>query len=658
MIFNISSNPLAAAALHRWCSWLAGIVVCCALQACQSNPSVNTAQAKPPEPSLKQAPVENFFVPKAAFAPSAAAVSSNAKLLTKDAPYEAWASLASPSAYGRQVLIYSSSANRALFVSGGFDALQAERVWEEFLKKYQINYKLAAGVSQIEQLNSGLLILPSLVALSFRERQAVIDFRARGGSVLSTWLTGVRDEKGAWLGFDFMRKAFDTKVVGDTSADKDDNFLMPNGDNPVTNHLQAGHRVWLERARGWYPLRLSGRHAGAHIMDWSRTFTPEKSTAVITYNERPISAMYSSRNVVLGYPERLWQSANPEHLEAIAYNAVTWLLRLPSAYKAAWPAPYSSAMMLAVDAAEVVADADMKVASLFEEIGAKATIYTLSDNLPKSAKYFKELQNRGHELAFMGDTFMGFKNQSLVAQKARFEKMRQTMSTAGIALGPNPGFHAPTESYDKNTEFLLEQDGFGHFIATMEATESRLPFMLPSSVSKPATVVLPRTQRGPEDATEEGDVDDGLKSFLAELKLAKSMGGLSVLRMPTQSLLPLEDWQKVADGIKELSQNMWMATASQIAQFWRERERVRVQIEGDAHKPFLAVQIAGTTLLTEAVVVWVNLQKKSQGVVGVFNIDGSAAPVSLISVDPWRIGVVLNQLAPRNYKWQLKLTDD
>jgi hypothetical protein len=656
MIFNETRNSLSKAALTRWRRCFAGVFVCLTLQACQTGAPLNIAAPKLSASAAKPVGEESFFVPKGAFAPAKA--DGGAKSKSGSFAYAEWSSLAFPAPHSGQVIVYSSASNRALFSRGGFDALQAERVWDDFFKKYAIKHSVVSSVSQLEQSNAGLLILPSLVALSSRERQAVIDFRARGGSVLSTWLTGVRDEKGAWLGFDFMHKVLDTKVVGDTSAEKDDNFLMPNGDSPITNHLQAGHRVWLERAKGWYPLRLSGRQDGAHIMDWSRTFSPEKTTAVLTYDERPISADRTSRGVVLGYPERLWQSANPEHLEAIAHNAVTWLLRLPSAYKAAWPAPYSSAMMLAVGAAEVVADADMKVAALFEQIGAKATFYTLSDNLPKSGKYFKELQSKGHELAFMGDTFAGFKNQPMAAQTTRFDRMRQKMSEAGIAIAPNPGFHAPTESYDKTTETLLVGSGFGHFIATMDATESRLPFVLPTSATKPATVVLPRTQRGPEDATEEGDVDDGLKSFFAELKLAKNMGGLSVLRMPTQSLLPIEDWQKIVDGVKELSSRMWMVTASEIAQFWRERERVQVQIQGDAYKPFLSVHIAGSQALAEPVVVWVNLPQMSQSGISVLNVDGTPAPVSVITVDSWRVGVVLANLVPRNYKWQLKMKDN
>ena len=47
--------------------------------------------------------------------------------------------------------------------------------------------------------------------------------------MLASWLTGVRSENGAWIGFDFMERALDVKVVGTTQADNDDRFMMPHG---------------------------------------------------------------------------------------------------------------------------------------------------------------------------------------------------------------------------------------------------------------------------------------------------------------------------------------------------------------------------------------------------------------------------------------------
>jgi hypothetical protein len=561
-----------------------------------------------------------------------------------------------------KVVLYVSITNQNYLNSGNLDAGYAPQVWEVFLKKYKIPYQVVTSIGELETSSSGVLVLPSTVVLSSRERRAIVNFRARGGSVLTTWLCGVRDDTGNWVGFDFMEKTLDAKVVGDTSKDKDDNFLMPNGDSPVANALPAGHRVWLERAREWYPLRLAGRNSAAHIMDWSRTFDVDKETSVIVFDERPLDQSGASRSVAIGYPERLWQSANPEHIEAINYDAIMWLLRLPSAYKAAWPAPYTSAMAITIGAAEVIAAPDMGIADLIEKTGAKATYYSVAEHVPKSVKNLIELQRRGHELGFMGDSFNGFEGQPKATQAMRFEKMEQKFKDAGLSIPANPGFHAPTESYDKNTVALLLQRGFGHYVSFMDATDSRLPFIAPaannteSNTASISTVVLPRTQRGPEDATEEGDVDDGLKSFFAELTLAEKMGGLSVIRLPTQSLLPIEEWTKVFKDFETRKDRMWMPTGSTIASWWRERERVNAKIEGISSSPELKVEIKGPMALAEHVVVWVNLPKLGSTLT-MINADISKASdpsPRVFRVDQWRAGILLANLKPGSYRWRLQ----
>ena len=138
------------------------------------------------------------------------------------------------------------------------------------LGKYKIPYRLprrprSTGPSRTAD--------PALIhRASNLERQAIVDFRARGGSVLATWATGVRGGSGAWLGFGFLERALDTKVVGTTASEKDDNFLMPRGELPVTHSLPAGHRIWTERVPEWLPLRLAAVNPAVHIMDWSRNF--------------------------------------------------------------------------------------------------------------------------------------------------------------------------------------------------------------------------------------------------------------------------------------------------------------------------------------------------------------------------------------------------
>jgi Polysaccharide deacetylase len=639
-----------------------GIFIAVALlQACASDKPV----AKKLSYVIKEEPVTGFFMPKGVFGKG-----SPAKALEVKSPI----STDTPVVFSSEVLVYASPSTRAYFEAGELDATESKLAWETLLNKYSIPFKVLTNVTQLERSRSGVLILPSSVALSQVERLAIANFRARGGSVLASWLCGVRDENGAWLGFGFMESTLDVKVVGDTSSDKDDNFLMPQGDSPVSHHLPAGQRIWLERVSQRPTLRLSARVTAAHVMDWSRTFSVDKTTSVIAFDELAIAENRTSRSVVLGYPERLWRTADPKHLEAIAHNALSWLRRLPTAHLAAWPSGYSSALVLAVDAAENIVEADLSLAKYLEDIGARATFYTLGDNAAKSAANLKALQDRGHEIAFMGDKFAGFKGQSLETQASRLDSMLSRMKEAGLTVPALPGFHAPTESYDKNTETVLQQKGFGHYISFMDATDARLPFIAPTiaaadgaaasatSAAKDAanlvTIVLPRTQRGPEDATEDGDYEDGIKSFFAELGLVEKMAGLSVIRIPNQGLLSVDQLAEIVNELKTRRDRTWMTTASRIANWWRERERVSVRLEGAANAPVLALNIQGSETIKEAVTVWVNLPHSGY-VMTLKPVPGFGSEENIpriITIDQWRAGVTVAGLAPGAYRWQVYLS--
>ena len=554
------------------------------------------------------------------------------------------------------VLLYASPATQAYFATGGLDAKINSQLWEIFLRKYKIPFQRIASVDQLEKSQPGVLLLPSNVALSDRERRAIVDFRTKGGGVLASWLTGVRNENGSWLGFDFMESVLDVKVAGNTQAELDDNFLMPYGDNPVTNSLPSGLRIWLDRPAEWHPLRLVGSHSAAQIMDWSRSVAAGKPGAAIVFDERKQASGRSSRSVVFGYPERLWLSSDPKALEAIAHNALMWLLRQPVAYTSAWPYPYNSAMVLAVDSPDVIADIDLDFAKSVEASGGRATYYVLTENAAKSADILKELKARGHEIAFLGDHFVGFKRQTAGAQAKRLDTMREEMKAAGIEVASNAGFHAPMESYDKVTEKLLTEQGFSHFISFMDATDSRLPFFAApvdtNSQLKHSLVVLPRTQGGPEDSEDDEGPGNVLKTYLAELDLAEKMASLSVVRIPNQSMLGAPELKVFFEDMKTRQGHMWIATGSQTANWWRERERVKTDLDTLSTVPLLTVTIDKGEPLQQAVTVLVNLPEIGSAL-RLASKDYNPKTPKVIAVDPWRAAVVLKGLDAGTYRWQL-----
>lgn len=625
-------------------------------------PDTNSSTAEGGRPSWMPAdPPVGFFIPEGLFkksggnATGASTTKPGAQSESSGLPTRLPAGLV-PNTWVPTVLLYASPTTENYLKSGGLDAKNNLRIWETFLRKYKFSYQLVTSIDRLEAASSGVLLLPTSVALSAREKQAIVNFRAKGGSVLASWLAGIRGEKGEWLGFNFMESALDTKVVGDTRAEEEDNFMMPYGDNPITHHLPAGLRIWMEVVKETYPLRLVGRNPAAQIMDWSRTFTPDKTGTVIVFDEKAQSTGQLSRSVVLGYPERLWLAADPKSLEAIAHNALTWLLRQPDAYTSAWPQSYRSAVVFAVDSTDEFNPADLELANLLKKNGLLATYYVMTQIVMKSVPVLKQIQAQGHEISYLADRFIGYRNQTPTAQAKRLETMRLEMKNSGLDIAADAGFHPPMDSYDKTTEQLIYANGFGHFVSFTDTTDARLPFIAAPQGLSPsatgATVVLPRTISGPEDAMEAGDADEGLKTFLSELDLAQKMSSLSVLRLAQQTFITKEQWDDILGYIKSPNEKIWVATAGQVADWWRERDRVSFKLETDPVAPLLIVTIKGNTPLKQAVALYVNLPE-SRAVMRVVSRAGPENSVRIAPVDAWRSSLVLKDLASGTYRWHL-----
>lgn len=635
------------------------IAVLALLQGC-ANHSSELVQDQELTATKEVEPAAGFFVPVGTFEKlqGSQKVISAARL-PKTLPMSADSSRKGETfPFSPQVWLYASPSTQSFLSSGGLDAKTNLGVWGAFLRKYKIPFKQLTSADQIDKTMSGVLLLPSSVALSEAEKLAIVKFRAKGGSVLATWLAGVRDEKSQWQGFDFMEKVLGVKVLGDTKADEEDNFMSTYGDNPVTHALPAGQRVWLERAKGWYPLRLAGGYPAAEVTDWSRNFTVDKSSTTVVFDERLMPSGAFSRAVVFGYPERLWLSADPQQTEAIAHNALMWLLRQPDAYLAAWPYPYVSALVMAIDAAEVMLESDLAVTQKLEDAGGHGTYFVLSDAVDKSVAMLKKLQARGHEIAYMGDSFAGFRDQSTNTQAKRLDTMQKTFQSAGIEPAPDAGFHAPMESYDKTTEKLLQEGPFGYYVAFMDATDTRLPVFaggtsIPASQGSPkVTVILPRTQSGPDDLMEENDPADAMKIYLGALDLSERMAALSVIRLPNQSLLTPEQLAEVFGDLKNRKNKSWLITAANATQWWRERDLVKVDFDAQDGIPVLTVTVRGTSPVARPMSVWVNLPD-AHSVMRLKALNVPSPVPKVMPIDVWRSAVLLEGLKPGRYQWQL-----
>lgn len=556
------------------------------------------------------------------------------------------------------VWLYVSQASQAQLMTLGTDPTTSMRIWEGYFRVNKISFARITSAADLNRvIPSGVLLLPSAVVLSEPEKLAVMQWRNRGGSVFSTWLTASHSEAGAPLGDAFMRDVLDVQVTGNTQEEADDTFMIVHGDNPVTHRLPAGTRVWLERVPKQLPVRLIGKQEAAQIMSWSRSYDAQKPSGLLAFNERKMPSGEYSRTVTLGYPEQNWLRSDPKQLNAIHEGIFSWLWRRPDVYLGAWPYPYQSGFLVAVQAGEPVADVDVPVAKAISAMGGRATYYVQSGNAAKALLAIKAVKALGHDIAYFGDQFEGFKDQPEAMQGERMDTMQKQMAQAKVVVSTPAGFSAPMDAYDQTTQRLLVERKFDNFLAFMEVSDSALPLVASRSAEGLVqTVVLPRTLIGPEEAIEEGDPADGIKSYLKLLEVSVDMGGLVVMRLPTQTILTPEQRKQVFDKIATLRPRIWMASANQIAQWWRSRELVSVSLQEHPQGQLLRATVARALTAPEPLNIWVNLPRPNSRVRLHALHKGDKLP-QVIAVDAWRSAIVLGTPAAGKHEWLLQFED-
>ena len=542
---------------------------------------------------------------------------------------------------GGVLYFYRSPTTDKFFTSQSQSYERIIRRWRPYLKKYGEHAwdltrdQLLAGVP------SGVLILPTAVALDAQERAAILRFAALGGSLLGSGLVGTRDEQGQFVGLDFLHSTFHVRSHG-FFAQSDDTFFMPFGDGPVTWPIPAGRRMPLSNTKDSL-LRISAEHQAAVVMNWTRSMQAEPN-GVMAFDEKN-----KSRVAYFSFADSAWPNSKDSLLLLDA--TLAWLRRQPQAYKAAWPQGYVASHLIEMDTEDQFHSATSFAKDLESE-GFKGTFYSLTSEAAREPDVMRDLIKRGHEIAYHADVHFGFKGVSVGEQELRIRFMKQQMrGILGDRASEATGFRAPTESYDKTTEILLRKYGLLHHAADESAQEDRLPFF---SVSEPgippdqALVVLPRTQLDDVNFITMKLTPEQVNTTLNyDLDLTVRSGAFGLFSVHSQNYvkdgLMLRTMGDYVRKVATYRDRLWVARGDEITRWWRQREAVRVDQEWVNNALQVTVKNANPGAVA-GLTVFVTLHGKNA------SVHVSATPKSTAvrnkPVDAFRTALVFDSLPP------------
>ncbi len=549
------------------------------------------------------------------------------------------------------VTLYASSNTDTYFkgIGGNYETLLVP--WRNYFSNRKASFKEVKTATELGKQKVGVLILPSALSLSPEERTEIQAYRAKGGSVLSTWATGTRNGKGEWEGWQLL-ESMGVKMLGEIPATEDARNLTFTGESPLSHTLDAGKRIWMDKTSEPL-LRVKGEMVAARFMDYARiTDDARRTEGAIVYSEAPGGL---NRTAYFAFAESNWES-HPLVAYDLIDDTLQWLQREPALIRASWPNGKIAAQVMEMDTEQGFSNA-VPFAELMKSIDYRATFYVLTS----VGKLFPDVLTmlaRDFEVGYHADVHDSFKGQPASIQEQRINTMKSEMASVVPDTSRMTGFRAPTEGYDTATETLLQKAGIRHHTADPARSDARLPlFVKQEGVAvEDSLVVLPRTQRDDINLTRQNlSVAQTTTELIEDFDLAVDTGALGLLSVHSQNFGPESALTQAMPGflehLKTRRNQVWLASAGQVADWWRERERFRMSYKTSGKRVEFNITITGKNPLNGATVMVMLPQKGFMPDVESSKI-GMPKPV-VTKIDDYRASVVFSSLPPGNYAYQL-----
>lgn len=549
------------------------------------------------------------------------------------------------------VTLYASSNTETYFkgIGGNYETLLVP--WRNYFSNRKLDFKEIKNVAELRKQKTGVLILPSALSLSGEERTEIQAYRDKGGSILSTWATGTRNGKGEWEGWQLL-ESMGIKMLGEIPVTEDARNLTLTGESPVSHTLPAGKRIWMDKTSEPL-LRVKGEMVAARFMDYARIVDDtRRGEGAVVYSEPKDSL---NRTAYFAFAESSWES-HPLATYDLIDDTIQWLKREPAVVRASWPNGKVAAEVIEMDTEQGFPNA-LPFAEMMQALDYRATFYVLT-SVGKLFPNVLTMLARDFEVGYHADVHDSFKGQPASVQEQRIQNMKTEMASVVPDISRMTGFRAPIEGYDATTEMLLQKAGIRHHTADPARTDGRLPLFakLEDVKTEDALVVLPRTQRDDINLIKQNlSVEQTQTELIDDFDLAVDTGALGLLSVHSQNFAQDSTLIKALPGflehLKTRRTKIWLASAGQVADWWRERERFKLSYGNSGKRLEFNVTITGKMPLSGATLIAMLPQKGFLPEVESLKI-GMPKPV-VSKIDDYRASIVFGLLPPGNYAYQM-----
>lgn len=478
-------------------------------------------------------------------------------------------------------ILHNKAAAKFFEDSRGYAA--AAHYWQRYLQSVSIAAEVI-GDSELEKGVSGyrVLILPSALCLSEKQRASVRSFLRRGHGVVATWATGARDEACKWKGWEFLRELTEAAEIQSPEWSSP-SFVSFVAGQPIAAGLPTGSRAEIAKGERLEAITFSpveGYWSDFRLFPTASPLPTDLRAAVVRRD------FGKGRVVWFGFPESSILKTDPSKdiLDSALLNSLAWAGRGVLAAVEPWPYPFSSAVVPILNLSESPENA-IYAAETLSRGKAKGAFFCLTGVIEDSPHLLRRLKPAG-ELGSRGVKYLRFNELSRMSQAIQLLSSSWTLWRE-TRVWPS-GFYPPFELVNRDTLFALAANQMRYYVVGPEGFS-----VLPSIVRIQQRVgrhqrswELVRLARVAEDDLRFPHLgavgfnrDWVVKRLLADFATIHRLGGLHLLIFHTHGLGRPEHSDVLAEVIDELrNRPTWIATGGQVARWWLWRSRLAVQV--------------------------------------------------------------------------------
>lgn len=474
-------------------------------------------------------------------------------------------------------LLLNSPRNRSFFPDSTHYPRALDR-WRGLIESVGGQVRVIGSLEEVGQgAQEELLVVPEAPCLSALDRGSIRRHLQSGGSLVTNWAVGARDQDCRWRGWETVAELTDADDVREIGLREALYITVPAG-TPFSPGLDPGTRIEFLSAPA---LAIRAEGPRVYWADWALNSAPDESGGGADAAAGTSMASGGGRTVWFGFQlSHVASAMDSTRLARVVENGIRWAAGIPAASVAPWPGGKRAAMVFSQDVEAEFRNAEA-LASVLVEKGVPGTFFAVSRLVGEDPELASALLAAGEVGSHTSD------HAPLAGLDAADQRLRlrRAWSETREWTGVEPaGLRPPEETFDTAT-LQAWLDAGGEYLMAVSQARSGSPEIY--RLGRGSVVVLPRLMKDDYNVF----VQDGAmrshhltEAFLGGADKIRSLGGFAALAVHTQIVgtgSRLDAIRVMADTARAQG-DWWIARGGEVAAWWKQRSRVGLTFQGPA----------------------------------------------------------------------------